>query len=75
MKIVEYKDVHLSFPARTPKLQLAVHFYHIANSHHNCGHRYYSDYSYNETEDYSHNEKGLRTSSMFAQQVRRRCGV
>lgn len=67
---------------RTPKLQLAVHFYHIANSHHNGGHRYYSDYSYNETdysynetEDYSYNEKGLRTSSMFAQQVRRRCGV
>ena len=50
MKMAKYKDAHLSFPSRTPKLQLAVHFYHIANSYHNCGHRYYSDYSYDETE-------------------------
>lgn len=32
-KAAEYKDVHLSFQARTPKLHLALHLYPIANSY------------------------------------------
>lgn len=29
----------------------AAHFYHIANPRHNPGHGYYSDFTYEETED------------------------